>query len=722
MQIFQLHFNPNNKKKTTVDTFYYEPQDVYEKRLGALAVGGEIKNVSSPNKTLLNNLAYKIKSTYHALPTRTQQEALIAGLNEGNKFLSEKSIDGSLSVAVLSIKNNKLEFSKIGNIKILISRNGEITDIGKNAEDKTENFGSIATGKIKKEDKLIILTKNIHKEFIKEGLLSNFTKASPISEKKLEKISEAQEQKFPKIPGICLLVDFSIKTLKSNDTTTQKRFSIKENLFKLAETTQKTIIFIVKKIREESVSGFKYLKNNVGPTLRKTKGVLVILAKDIKKFFLVLFSKTKNKWRGKRRKAQKEETSEIKEEEIKKKRGSVKNNFLKLKSFVVKEGKIGYQNLKKTTKKIKNSNYFPKFSKIKIPKNKISKRNIYLAGLLLFIILIGSIVTHFERGQQIEKQSETLSKINFSLNNIDLNQDNSFTELKYHYDNLGALINEGIILKSKAEKIKNKAANKMLELSNTVFIENPKVVLESKEVIPSKLEVVNNDIYLYNPLLSDAEKYNLESKESLIRPVNLKQGGLFLATSFQQNKILFFNRPDQLITLNGGQERYTLTPSIENHNYQQIEAFQNYIYFLEKRDNQIIRYNINDLTAPQRWIEERKPGRITSFTVDGSIWLLKENNEIWEYENNRPLTNSGISYKEIFPFPEKFTKIATSHESPLFILEPKNSRIVIFSKEGELIKQIIFPNLDNIKDFVIFSQTKIYLLDNQKVYSIDLNL
>jgi len=53
----------------------------------------------------------------------------------------------------------------------------------------------------------------------------------------------------------------------------------------------------------------------------------------------------------------------------------------------------------------------------------------------------------------------------------------------------------------------------------------------------------------------------------------------------------------------------------------------------------------------------------------------------------------------------------------IFILEPKNKRIIIFDKEGKLIKQITNSNLKEPTSMVIDTENKtLYLLDNGKIY------
>lgn len=65
MKVFKFHFNPTKKgaKEPDVifDTFCFEPENVYEKRLGSLYVIGLIKNALPQNIRFLDDLSGHIK-------------------------------------------------------------------------------------------------------------------------------------------------------------------------------------------------------------------------------------------------------------------------------------------------------------------------------------------------------------------------------------------------------------------------------------------------------------------------------------------------------------------------------------------------------------------------------------------------------------------------------------------------------------------------------------
>jgi len=61
MQVFELHFNPRGKEDLIFDSFCYEPENIFERRMGGLYMAGLLKNALPQNARFLDNLARTIK-------------------------------------------------------------------------------------------------------------------------------------------------------------------------------------------------------------------------------------------------------------------------------------------------------------------------------------------------------------------------------------------------------------------------------------------------------------------------------------------------------------------------------------------------------------------------------------------------------------------------------------------------------------------------------------
>ena len=220
MQIFELHFNPKLKEEQIFDSFVYEPENVYEKRLGSIYMVAELQNALPQNLKFLDELAKVIKKNYYSISSSSPEKALSITLKKTNEFLAEKvknenvSWLGNLNFAVLSLKDFSFTFTKTGEIKVLLLRNGRIIDVGKNLDIQEiepyplKVFLSVVSGKLVQDDIILVLTKEVFGFFQRQNLLAKISQIEDISQKKIKEIlpeSLFSKGEGAKISGICFL-------------------------------------------------------------------------------------------------------------------------------------------------------------------------------------------------------------------------------------------------------------------------------------------------------------------------------------------------------------------------------------------------------------------------------------------------------------------------------------------------------------------------------------
>jgi len=220
MKVFEFHFNPRSKEDLILDSFCYEPEKGYEKKLGSLYMVGSLKNALPQNKRLLKRLAEVVKEKHYSSRTGSAERALKASLKEANKFLDKisKSGDvswlGNLDFFILSIKDSKLNFSKVGNIKPVLIRTGQITDIEEKIQlDDLEPyplkiFASIVSGKLAENDLLCILTNRLFEFFKQERILKKIAKLSSLDNNQLKGVLNEKKQSLNELNGIFLAIHF----------------------------------------------------------------------------------------------------------------------------------------------------------------------------------------------------------------------------------------------------------------------------------------------------------------------------------------------------------------------------------------------------------------------------------------------------------------------------------------------------------------------------------
>lgn len=223
MQIFDIRFNPKIEEDRFLNVFAYEPENIYEKRLGSLYITGDLTNALPQNSRLLDNTAQVVRKKYYNFSYKSQEKALSESLKKVNDFLGEEikkdNVDwlGNFNFSILSIKEFNLTFSASGKIKIALMRGGEITNIGEslNAQEiepyPLKVFFNIISGKLIEGDKLLVASFDVYNFLEKKNLIQKLAKAKEIDRRILKRLlapSVLFDKKEKNLSGI--LTIFSI--------------------------------------------------------------------------------------------------------------------------------------------------------------------------------------------------------------------------------------------------------------------------------------------------------------------------------------------------------------------------------------------------------------------------------------------------------------------------------------------------------------------------------
>ncbi len=344
----------------------------------------------------------------------------------------------------------------------------------------------------------------------------------------------------------------------------------------------------------------------------------------------------------------------------------------------------------------------------KLKKLSFTKNSLLLLVLLLGVIIIGSVVIGIENNIKFSSQREKISllqeKISLARNeeNFDLMQE-AFLELE-------KLSKEKIKYKEEVVVLYNSLKEELVNVSLQEKVDDLELILEIEEINPDQIIVKKDKAYLFSSSSPLMIILNLLTKETVSYPLpqNIK------LSSFSGEKIILFSAPNELIFIeNGNISSQKIDLAYEKQEYISLSSFLKKPYLLDK-EGKIFRYTEKD---PLPWIKEKEklPENAVSFSIDGSIFVLTSENKMYRYHEGEEKETIDPF---IFPNLLSATKIHTSPESPLFVLDAKEKRIVIISKDGNLIKQIFNEKFVNLKDISILGE-KIYLLVGKEVYSTD---
>jgi len=679
MQVFEFHFNPKVKPDLIFNGFCFEPQNIYEKRLGGLYLAGALKGVLPQNIHLLEHLTQTIKQQYYKNSLRNPSKALQEGLKLGNTFLENISKKGdvswlgNLSFAAISLKNFELNFTKTGEIKIYLLRGGQVIDIDKRLKFEElepyplKIFGNIISGKLAEDDIILVLTEELLIPFQK--LLTEIAALTPLNERDLKEIFKKREEVLSKISGLCLLISLTKAALpRKKEMILGSRRPVKEFAFKN--------IF--------STSAFLSIFN---PTLILRR--VSRLRKLIKK--------------------------------------PAFNASALLSIFKMPHLPSFRFNLKFNSRKTKRT---PSSSSPSLPRTEAR----FLIFILVLVLIVGFFFSKREEKINLKIYQETFRQIQQKTNEAEgylilkdnpLLQERANSLLKESQNNILNLIKiysqapQGF--KNQITELENKISNSLFSLNKLTEIQDPKLIFEvnPREFIPQKIIAENNNIYLFSPYAPNLFKINDRTKEGAIMPIDKK----FNAAAVSNGSLLLFSKPNGFTILKDGQFQQTITIlTLPDYTYNDFSSHQSNLYFLDEKNGQIIKYSYlgnSDWSPPEAWLfpSTKKAIEAKSIAVAGSVWILNKDNSISRYYAGQLQETLKLN---IFPVLKDFSKImAVSGLSYLYLLEPQEKRMVIINRTGEIIRQFRSAKFNNLLDFSVSENGKtIYLLNGLKVYEI----
>jgi hypothetical protein len=284
MRIFQFYFNPRAREDLIFDSFCFEPENIYEKRLGSLYMVGVLKNALPKNYNFLEKISKFIKERFYKKTLSKPERALRETLKETNEFLGKIAKEGdvswlgNLSFAILNLKNFELNFTKVGEIKFYLIRGKKVIDIDKRLKLQDiepyplKIFGNVVTGKLIENDLVLVLTKEVFDFFQNENLIQSIKGLDYFTEKDFKKILDEKKETLSQVKGIAFFISLSKEISKEKKEIIApkalKEFSLREIFSPFLKT---------KKLKPFSFSEiFSPLKEKIFALLKNPKFLLIL--------------------------------------------------------------------------------------------------------------------------------------------------------------------------------------------------------------------------------------------------------------------------------------------------------------------------------------------------------------------------------------------------------------------------------------------------------------
>jgi hypothetical protein len=153
-----------------------------------------------------------------------------------------------------------------------------------------------------------------------------------------------------------------------------------------------------------------------------------------------------------------------------------------------------------------------------------------------------------------------------------------------------------------------------------------------------------------------------------------------------------------------------------------MASYANNIYLLDTGNNQIYKYQkqAEAFSSEREWLQEQVDlTNAIDLAIDGNIYILNKNGEIKKYLQGEEVELGMNAPEPPFQQASKIKVSETMNEGYIYVLEPKQNRLVIFNKEGKFLMQYKDSGFSDLKDMAIDEKNKkIYLLNADSVYRI----
>ncbi len=734
----ELYVGSNSAKEFCI-SYSYEPTNVEESQIGNLYIVGEVKLKSKNCAYLANTLASIIKKELFKNPKREALESFEASLNKANAYLadiaSQGNIDwiGRLNMVCALQSANKLHISQAGNARMLLLRNNFLVTLTENLDQEespfpSKTFTNIVSGPVNAGDKIIEATPGLFNILSLEELKHAISGVS--CARAIENLGEIFEMDGDTQDSSSIIIDILSDDVSENIFSPQEntiarqniasKLSLKDILGAVPDeviTTNTINSAILSQSREESALKIRKLFS-IAPILDslkyQTAKVSLAMAKSSARLIKKIITKIKSS--------------------SKKHDSDFSQNLEKLAAI----------HIVKIEENIASSETArPVIINRATNKNKKTKHRVmnyfvikYAIKIISIVFIVSAILAGaygiFSVSKRYYQDKTLIAEISTPIINqeimlkIQQKQEEAETALIYKDETKAmVLLTEAIVLleqtpdNSISQITRGRIQTQIDQLNKITTIQNPFMIVDldafSQNTANAKIllkngnslfaiDMDNGQIIKIDLIKYQAEKYiniPLQNGEKIIVASSFNDN-IALITSF--STVFEVNATAKII------DKEYLLSGLNPSNIVDSKMYNGNLYVLSSADNQVFKITNGN---PSPWIKMTMDiTGANSLAIDGRIYILNADGQI--------STLSAGKLMNTFALPSSSLKnISTNESGNLFFTSPDENKIIMSSKNGEMIAQYKSEAFNDLKDICVNGDNNIYILSNNKIYRID---
>ena len=731
-----------NSFRSHLEVFVAKPENIAQKDSGVIAGILEIDDESEDSSYIVNYLVSVLKKEYYSRTKRGSFESFEAALHKVNLALAKLAEHGNvgwigkINAIIFTIEKNNLYLSQTGQTHAFLLRQEILTDIAENSQSPSEpnplkTFVDVISGRLEKDDKLVVSTRHIFDIFSPEEIKRSALKFSSSDfvrflktalgnelERSAVLFVEMKEEELPEktvVPEKSQELNaFSqtafYKSKKPAKDNTDSPIDAKERKDIISEIkeelTQKNGSFVDQKTGHIYIKEDSSLKEepsaweNIWENLREKTSEFSLRTKDI----VSNVRKNKNEAQNNQlprteSKGSEKDTGTQKGIDWKKIGNGLmilwKNkllptvqNVLRTIGLLLSKGskfiasKISYAWSLRRQKIVpevrtgyishRNWSIWPNFSRIKDIFSRLDKSHKIYAAVAVILLLI---VPYF------------ISKINNGKNPA-----------------------PPAPATAPADVLPPLSSDK-----NVVKIENLDQLFSQNGILG--IADVNGTVLA----VSDTALFEIRGRVSYDFPEGFSSPAMAFSMN-DLNLIFLMNKENRIISWSPASKKFqdNALNLPENPQISAAKSSSTYSYFLDKNANQIYRYPraTGGFGDKVDWLKENiNLGSIVDLAVSDNIYLAGKNDVFKLYRGKKEDFNL-----EKTDTPLSIDKLYTLIDSPhIYILDKSNSRVVKFDLDGNIVAQYYNDRIKNANDFTVDEENStVYISTTAEVRSFEM--
>lgn len=741
-----LIYDPE-RSQSTGNVFVSHPTPVELDTFGQLFIITDIHSQDRINQDIINTIQEEVKKHYYQSSDLNIETAFENALQKTNEKLHQLIEDGlanwvnNLNIVIAVLKNNDLHLTQLGSIHAYLIHGPKIVDILEASETPAELeinplkiFSNIVSGQLNEDDYLLICTSSLLDFISLEKLKRTITGSRP-------------QDAAAYIEN--LLIDTNQKTtfaaiiahmLPARSTKpAYMPLSIKEPRYSAPEVS-------MEEMRDREKQTSELMTPSLWPVIKKNLSSASAKTKDFVNQKVLNKSPQPKSYPDKVRPT---ETPTHKEEQQKNTViaiilfiwGLIKGLFILIGKALWGIVSI-FSNWKKSKQQLKSwpdrmvafiAGGIEKFRTLPI-----ARKSLLVVAILLIFVFSQSIVSLGESQdkEQVETEyQQIITDIEQKQGEIDsaliYGNDQTAQQLLGEARDLLAQLPDKKSYQDERDRFNQSLQERSDKINHINVVNEPTELfdfgtMEEGAAVRGMVKV-NDQFFAFNSNNNSIYGYNLDSQESDIVTNEIEGLGNLQINAIPENNnyVVFYTNADKIVRFSvsdGELQTRDITFANQDKMVQSIGNYASRLYLLDTKNNQIFRHDPtqNGYSTGQSWLnEDLDLTNATSMVVDGGIWVLKADGQIWQLTQG---TKGEFSVNSIEPAFSNPTSIYTEAGwDNLYVLDPANNRIVIFNKSGQLVNQYRSDNFDGLKGFAISDdENTIYLLNKTKLLSFSL--